>query len=207
MPVGPLFATPAYGAFVTAPHFRSCLKLSQALWAGGLPNDWLVAWNESLITRGRNVMAAAFLKSDWSHLFWLDSDIDFEPEDIAKVWNLGADVGVGFYTMKRPDKPLSAWKDGKLLRIEDCPKEPFEVDLAGTGCMCIKREVLETVAKTCEVAQGEDGPYAAMFMDPIHKGVQESEDYFFCRKAREAGFKIIGDPTVKLGHWGLHRFD
>jgi hypothetical protein len=151
-------------------------------------------------------MAASFLRSDWSHLFWLDSDIDFEPEAVAKVWNMQADIGVGFYTMKREDRPLSAWKNGKLLRLEDCPNEPFEVDLAGTGFMCIKREVLEAVAKTCEIAEGANGPYAAMFMDPIYKGVQDSEDYFFCRKARECGFKVIGDPSVKLGHWGLARY-
>lgn len=191
---------------VTAPHFRSCIRLSHALLHGGLEADWLVAWNESLITRGRNELAATFLKSDWSHLFWLDADIEFTPEDVAKVWNLDADIGVGFYAMKREDMPLSAWKDGKLLRIEDCPKEPFEVDYAGTGFFCIKREVLEAVAKTCEVADGANGPYAAMFMDPIYNGAQESEDFFFCRKAREAGFKIIGDPSIKLGHWGLARY-
>lgn len=206
MPIGPLFSTPCYGGMVVAAHFRSCLNLKEELTKQGMPHDWNVGWNESLITRGRNEMAAAFLRSDWSHLFWLDADIEFEPEDVAKVWNLGADIGVAFYAMKLPEKPLSAWKDGKLVRLEDCPKEPFEVDFAGTGFMVVKREVFEKLADTTEWYEGPQGKTYAFYLDPIHNHGHESEDYHFCRKAREAGFKVIGDPSIRLGHYGLARY-
>jgi hypothetical protein len=42
----------------------------------------------------------------------------------------------------------------------------------------------------------------ALFMTPIHNDGLESEDYHFCRIAREAGFKITMDPSVRLKHWG-----
>lgn len=191
---------------MTAQHFKSCLNLGRVLDQVGIDHDWNIGWNESLVTRARNEMAKKFLDSEHSHLFWLDADIEFTPDDVAKVWNLNVDIGVAFYNMKRPDKPLSAWKDGKLVRLDVCPQEPFEIDYAGTGFMCIKRQVLEKLAEASENYIGPLGKTPALFMTPIYNDGFESEDYNFCRRAREIGFKIIGDPTIKLGHWGQARY-
>jgi GT2 family glycosyltransferase len=43
-------------------------------------------------------------------------------------------------------------------------------------------------------------------MTPVHNDGFESEDYHFCRRAREAGFTIIMDPAVRLGHYGQYRY-
>lgn len=201
-----LFCTPAYGGMITAAHFNSCLKLKAELMATGMEHGWLVGTNESLITRARNEMTASFLASEFSHMMWLDADIEFTPEDVAKVWNLDADIAVAFYSMKRSDMPLSAWKDGRLVKIEECPNEPFEVDYAGTGFMLIRRSVIETMAKTSENYLGPNGRVPALYMTPIHNDVFESEDYNFCRRARECGFKIVGDPSICLGHIGQYRY-
>ena len=191
---------------LTAAHFQSCVNLKEELTKQGLEHDWLLGWNESLVTRARNEMTAKFLASKHSHMMWMDADIDFLPGDVANLWNLNVDIAVGFYSMKLPAKPLSAWKDGRLIKIEECPKEPFEVDYAGTGFMLIKRDVIEKLAETAESYEGPDGRVSALYMTPIHNDGFESEDYYFCRKAREAGYKIIGDPSIKLGHWGLSRY-
>lgn len=201
-----LFCTPCYGGMIHEAHFRSCLNLKEELLKAGIAHDWLTGRNESLVTRARNEMTAKFLTTAWSHMMWLDADIEFEPQHVASLWNLNADIAVGFYCMKRHDLPLSAWKDGKLVKIEECPKQPFEVDYAGTGFMMLKREVIETLAKTSESYEGPDGRVPALYMTPIHNDGFESEDYHMSRKAREAGFKIIGDPSIKLGHWGQARY-
>lgn len=218
----------------------------------GMTHDWLTGDKESLISRARMEMTRTFLRErpEFTHLCWLDADIEFGAEDIAKLWNLNADIAVAFYCMKRPDMPLSAWKDGKLVRLEDCPKEPFEVDFAGTGFMLIKRECLEGtynwlqdrekkcrdlvyrlknaafdagLVDECEFAlldamldgvaadyEGQWGEVPALFNTPIHTAADgrylESEDYFFCRIARAAGYKIIGDPSIRLGHYGMFRY-
>jgi hypothetical protein len=201
-----LFCTPAYGGMVTAEHFKSCLNLKEDLTKLGVAHDWLIGVNESLVTRARNEMTSSFLKTDHTHMMWLDADIGFSSEDVAKLWNLGTDIAVGAYCMKRHDMPLSAWKDGKLIKIEECPAEPFEVDFAGTGFMLLARGVVEKLAETAETYEGPHGRVAALYMTPIHNDGFESEDYHFCRKAREAGFKIIADPSIRLGHWGLSRY-
>lgn len=189
-----------------AAHFQSCMNLKEELTKANLKHDWLIGRNESLVTRARNEMTAKFLTTSFERMMWLDADIEFEPDDVAKLWNLDADIAVGFYCMKRDDLPLSAWKDGKLVKIEDCPNEPFPVDFAGTGFMMIKREVIEYLAKNAEEYEGPDGRVSALYMTPIHNDGFESEDYHFCRKAKEAGFKVFGDPSIRLKHWGQKAF-
>ena len=46
-------------------------------------------------------MTASFLKTSHTHMMWLDADIEFEPEDVAKLWRMDADVAVGIYCMKK----------------------------------------------------------------------------------------------------------
>jgi hypothetical protein len=214
-----LFCTPCYGGMVTSAHFCSCLNLKEELTRVGLAHDWLIGTNESLVTRARNEMTASFLTTKHSHMFWLDADIEFTPADVAAIWNLEADIGVGVYAMKVRDKQwFAAWKDGELVKDLDQFNGPIEVQYAGTGFMCIRREVIEKLAASAPSYEGgrslldhkggvsPGNRVAAIYMTPIHNDGFESEDYHFSRIAREAGFKIVMDPSVRLGHWGQFRY-
>lgn len=202
-----LFCTPCYGGMVTTAHFQSCLRLKEELIRAGLQHDWLIGTNESLVTRARNEMTASFLTTSHSHMMWIDADIEFEIEDIAKLWNMEADIAVGVYAMKQPDKQwFAAWKDGALVRDLDQFNGPIEVEYAGTGFMLIKREVIQTMMMTAPTYEGPNGRVPALYMTPIHNDGFESEDYHFCRMARGAGFSIIMDPSVRLGHIGQFRY-
>lgn len=199
-----LFCTPCYGGMATTAFMISCMRLQEDLLRGNVEHDFNFGRNESLVTRARNEMAGWFLKTQFQRQMWIDADIQFEPDDVAKLWNLDADIAVAAYAMKLPEKPLSAWKNGKLVKLDECPSEPFEVDYAGTGFMMIKRHVYE--ALVTESYQGPDGRVSAFYMTPIHNDGFESEDYHFCRMAREAGFKIMMDPSIRLGHIGQYRY-
>ena len=180
------------------------MNLKEALTELGMSHDWLIGTNESLITRARNEMTATFLESDHSHMMWLDADIEFSPEDVAKVWNLNADIGVGVYAMKKPGEDwYAAWVNGELVKDLDQYTGPVEVDYAGTGFMLIRREVVEEMVKDIGSYESKDGRRVhPLYMTPVHDDVFESEDYFFCRRAREAGYKVVMDPSVRLKHWG-----
>lgn len=225
------------------PHFKSCMNLKETLTQIGLKHDWLTGKNESLVHRGRMEMVATYLKTDYSHMMWLDADIEFTPDDIARLWNLNADIAVGVYVMKKREACwYAAWKDGKLVKDLDQYAEPISVDYAGTGFMLIKREAIERVH--CHLidehsaieqllwrlagdkplapedekrirrliesqAPDYDGPHGrvpALFMTPIHNDGLESEDYNFCRRARESGLTITMDPAVRLLHWGQYAY-
>jgi hypothetical protein len=197
-----LFCTPCYGGMATTAYVRSVLMLRDELDRQGMEHDFLIAENESLVHRGRMEIAALFLKTDHSHMMSIDADIDFQPKDVAALWNMGVDIAVAAYPMKLRDgsRLFAAWKDGGFVRDLDQFDGPTEVDLAGTGFMLISRNALETVAATAPSYQGMDGRVPAIFMTPIYNDGLESEDYHFCRIAREAGFKIMMDPSVRLGH-------
>lgn len=202
-----LFCTPCYGAQVTAPHFLSCLNLKEDLTKLGVAHDWLVGWNESLVHRGRMEMTASFLKTDHTHMMWLDADIEFTTDDVAKLWNANANIAVGVYAMKkRSEQWYAAWVDGELVKDLNQFVEPIDVDFAGTGFMMIKRGVIEKLAANAETFEGTDGLVPAIYQTPIHNGCLESEDYHFCRIAREAGYAIKMDPSVRLKHWGMYAY-
>lgn len=201
-----------YGGQCTAAYWRSSLNLEGVLVQRNLPHDWIETTNESLITRGRNASAATFMKGDWSRLFFIDADIEFEPEHVAALWNMDADIAVGCYPMKQLGAQYAAWVDGKLLRLADLKEktEPFPVDYAGTGFMMIKRRVFEKmqlVHPDWKHEEGHVGECWAFFQDPIEDDIHLSEDYFFCKRAREIGFSVMMHPQVRLKHWGTHRFD
>jgi len=204
-----LISTPCYGGMCCTAYMISCMRLQEELIKAGVEHDFNIGRNESLVTRARNEMASWFMKTEFQAHLWIDADIDFSVEDVGKLWHLiqgGADIAVAAYSMKLPDKPLSAWKDGKLVKLEECPAEPFPVDYAGTGFMMVSRRVYEKLEKASETYEGPGGRVHAFFMTPVHNDGFESEDYHFCRKAREAGFQIMMDPSIRLGHIGQFRY-
>ena len=205
-----LIATPCYAGMCHSAFLESCLSLEATLTQVGLDHSWLLTKNESLITRGRNTSATKFLQTHYERLLFIDSDIEFTAEDVAKLWNIdspGADVAVGVYRMKREGSPYAAWVNGSL--IEDLPSDPMEVDYAGTGFMMIKRSVFTRLMRSHPEWKYEEsiGECWAFFQDPIEDGIHLSEDYFFCKRVREMGMKVVMDPSVRLKHWGQKCFD
>lgn len=220
-----LIATPCYNGISTVPFESSCYNLKKELDIAGLTHDFLRISNESLITRARDVIAADFLNAtDFQCLLFIDADIEFEPADVAHVWNLcldGADVAAGHYRHKNPDARREAWVDGKLRPIAEFSK-PFAVDYAGTGFMCIKRGTFERLKQANPKWRYEEGfPGAdrkqevrecwAFFQDPIATcgdlgRFHLSEDYFFCQEVRKLGMKVIMHPGVQLKHWGQYPY-
>ena len=193
---------------MTAQYLASVINLKHELVKSGLDHDFLISWNESLITRGRDKMARTFLKdTQFERMLFIDSDIQFSPEDVAKLWNLDADIGVGAYRNKKADQIKGAWVNGKLVPLESL-KGPTEVDYAGTGFMCIKRQVFDKLAELHPQWEHEEneGKLFAFFQDPIEDGIHLSEDYFFVKRAKEAGFKCTLDPTINLTHWGQYGY-
>ena len=199
-----------------------CLKLQDSFIRNGFDYDWFTGINESLVTRARNACVDAFLNEpDYQRLeymMFIDADIGFEPDDVARLWNLQAPVSVAAYAMKSPNKPkLSAWVNGRLVGNLGRFKKPIEVDYAGTGFMMISRNCIEQMCaiyddtKHCEGAEQKER-YALfdteIVTDP-RTGIRfyASEDYLFCHRWRKMGGKILMDPSIRLKHWGAYAFE
>lgn len=220
--MGLLIATPCYGGNALVQYIESCYFLAKELRNTNLPFDFLRIRNESLVTRARNVCASSFLNdTQFDYLLFIDADIEFDPADVARVWNLifsGADVAVGHYRNKHPTAKDEVWVGHKRVPIADFT-EPFEVTYAGTGFMMIPRKTLERLKaanpkwRYQEGFPDEERPKDenkgecwAFFQDPIadtpNGKFHLSEDYFFCREVQKLGMKVMMDPAIKLTHWG-----
>ena len=80
------------------------------------------------------------------------------------------------------------------------------MDYAGTGFMMIKRGVLRDLVEGSVEYEGPHGRCWQLFDWPIVDGVELSEDYSFCLKAREAGYVVKMDTGIRLVHWGQHGY-
>jgi hypothetical protein len=204
-----MIATPLYGGLATKHYLESVVALTQALTLLDIAHDFLWITNESLIPRGRNTCAATFLKSDYTHLLFIDGDIGFKVEDVIELYKLAKPLAVAAYPMKRDDAPLAAWRDGKLLTFADMDTSaPFTVDYAGTGFMLIRREVFAALQDAHPEWRYEEsyGEAWAFFQDPIEDGIHLSEDYFFCKRYREIGGEVWMQPSIRLVHVGTKAY-
>lgn len=78
-------ATPMYGGQCHGSYTRSVQELTVLCMQYGINLRSYFLFNESLITRARNYCVDEFLRSDCTHLLFVDSDIGFNPQDVIAL--------------------------------------------------------------------------------------------------------------------------
>ena len=78
-------ATPMYGGMCNGMYTKSSVDLGKLCQAYEIEVKFFYLFNESLITRARNYCVDEFLRSDYSHLMFIDSDIAFDPNDVLSL--------------------------------------------------------------------------------------------------------------------------
>jgi hypothetical protein len=161
-------ATPMYGGMNHGLYMKSCLDLQTVMIRYGIEVKFSFLFNESLITRARNYLVDEFLRTDFTHMMFIDSDIHFDPNDIVALMALDKDVIGGPYpkksinwnniaetARKNPDlnpKELENLVGEYVFNVVKGTQqfqvsEPLEVMEIGTGHMLIKRNVFEKMEK------------------------------------------------------------
>lgn len=84
-------ATPMYGGMCAGMFARSVADLAALCTHYGIPLQMYFLFNESLITRARNYCVDEFMRSDATHLMFIDSDIGFNPNDVIALMALSRD--------------------------------------------------------------------------------------------------------------------
>ena len=94
-------ATPCYGGQIGEPYFRSMMRLAILCNKYNIQYTVSTLANESLVTRGRNTLVSFFMENPQAtHLFFIDADIEFNPEDILRMVAYDKPVVVGAYPKK-----------------------------------------------------------------------------------------------------------
>jgi hypothetical protein len=215
--------TPCYGGMMTTEYCQSLLALKDGLQEHGHKLTTIFLGNESLIQRGRNTIAHAFLQTDSSHLLFADADIRFRPNDVARMIKADRGIIIGPVPMKginwervrrgalRTQKDLSKLSGVFALNELDGhrmthPDEPFQIKHGGTGFMLIRRDVFETLAPHVGWYAHRNEQVGDFFQVGNVDHELLSEDYFFCHKYREHGGTVWAAPWCELGHFGAYCF-
>lgn len=152
----------------------------------------------SLVYHSRNNLGAEALKRDCDYVMWFDSDMVFPPNTLERMMAQMNEVDIltgVYYRRVHPYTPTLFdkldIKEGKRCtwkETKEIPNERFRVEGCGFGCVLMGTDVLLSVRQK----------FGTLFA-PIG---EVGEDLSFCWRARQCGYEIYADPSIKLGHCG-----
>ncbi len=167
------------------------------------------------VAEARNNLAAQFLKTDCTHLLFVDADMTFAPQQIIQLLQRKLAVVGGMYAIKSQEK-FEICASGPIFNFEVESDGLREFERIGTGFLMIAREVFETlIAKFGEQLwytskHTQEKIYDLFPTGPFtwEDGTREylTEDWGFCRLWRATGGKVFGDAQVTPGHIGKANF-
>jgi len=85
------FSTPMYGGACAGLFAKSVADLSALCTRYGIHLQMYFLFNESLITRARNYCCDEFMRSECTHMMFVDSDIGFNPQDVLALLAISED--------------------------------------------------------------------------------------------------------------------
>lgn len=229
-------ATPCFGGQLSVLYAASLFKLQTALRAYSDFNLKLIFKDgDALITRARASLISQFLDDpSATHLLFIDADIGFEPEQVLRLLQCGAEMCAAVYPVKRIDwdkvkrtmdsaRPNPAAASLQyVFEVEDpnavIAKAGFvKVRYAGTGFLMIRRQALEKMCAqyphlqyqrdhSLDAATASSKRFALFECMIAEDGTYLSEDFAFCKRWTDMGGEIWADLDSKLHHVGPMTF-
>lgn len=158
-----VLGTPCYGGMVSHVYMQSVIRLMMYASSRNISINLALSAHDSLITRSRNSIVAAFLDMPAAtHLMFIDADISFEAEAVERMLAFDEEVVAGMYPLKVIHWPQAVAQITPESSVEDAAQAGLKyVGLecinnereergefvtgvyAGTGFMLIKRSAIE----------------------------------------------------------------
>lgn len=165
----------------------------------------------SVVTWARDAIVGAFLSSDCTHLFWIDSDIVWRPADFLRLVGFGAThdlIGATYMLKREPPVCVVNLPDPKNYEINGFGN--VRVESLAMGFTICKREVIEKIAATKEwmfddISGARYPDFFRLSRNP-KTGKPLGEDIAFYEDAAALGYKGWLDPSIKLGHVGMKEY-
>lgn len=191
---------------------------------------------ESLVSRARNAAVAHFMSDvSYTHLLFIDSDIEFQPEDVFKLLRASKPVVSAGY----PQKWLHTGKMERVFSENPVPPSPLELctvhsthlypydqniselmtaKYCTTGFLLIQKDVISKMMEAYPERQYSNDIDGYMSADPkyfydlftveVNQETKkyESEDYGFSRLWTKLGGEIHIVTDISLKHYGWYGF-
>lgn len=145
----------------------------------------------------RNMIIDDALAAEATHILFIDDDMAFAPDSLLRLIQHDKDLVSGLYLSRNyPHLPTIFDNYEVPLKRRFLESGQFgliEVGACGFGFLLIKTHIFEHLSKPYVMA-GE------VYAD------RRNEDLGFCRRVKEAGFKIYCDLNTTIGHMGMVTF-
>jgi hypothetical protein len=204
-----VFATPANN--FTPGYMRSILRTTNALNAEGLTWNFL-SQGGSLVSMARESTIGGYDTNNplmkepcsgeftYDMIMWIDSDIEWEPQDVFRLYKSNKKIISGCYLMEDRMIPIYNQPRGGMMPEQMLLQktEPFSVAGCGFGFLAVKTGVFEKMPRPWfgPVAV----PNTAEDKDENPEFLLIGEDLAWCTKAIKSGFEVWVDPKVRVTH-------
>ena len=157
----------------------------------------------SVITIARRNLVDIFMKTDFTHIWWVDSDMKF-PID-APLRLLARDkhiVGANYRRRRFPNPNFTGMSGttGSFQEFQTTDNSPAMelIDVLPHGMVLCKREVYERIPQP---------HYLQEFVPTLN--LEIGEDIYFCQQAQKAGYQIWCDQELsrEVAHIGIFHFN
>ena len=167
-----------------------------------------------LIHQARNYLTSLFLTSEYTHMLFVDSDVEFKPEASLRMLVANKDICTTPYRAKSQDITKYVYGGIELEKNAKLEAGMVELKTGPTGLMLIKREVFERIIKNHPELKiknavlpkpGKDHEYYYNFFDFAFKdGYSVGEDVSFCQLAKDNDFRIYANTESETRHHGSY---
>jgi hypothetical protein len=208
-----LIASAFYEIKAYSPYITSIMSSLRVLQESGVEYSYVEISGDSYVDRAKNSLVDKFLRSNFTHLMIIDSDLGWEIEGFARILKAaiaGAEIVGGAYLCKGDWNTYAVTPvldDSQYVGNTDCGELVFNVTSLPGGFLIYSRKAFERtrpVLKTYDM----DGPVLEAFRCDINdEGVRLGEDIYFQRKYIEQGGKIYLVPNVTLTHYGTKGYE
>ncbi|MBI1246210.1 hypothetical protein GC197_00010 [bacterium] len=166
------------------------------------------------IDQGRNQMATDAMRQGFEETMWIDSDVAFSASDVEKLRSHNVPISSAIYPRKGQrslashvlpgTNKIKFGKNGGLL----------EILYAATGFLHVRREAYQQIQTTLKLPTCNESfgsPMIPFFQpmvidDPKRGNWYLAEDFAFSERARQAGFQVYADTTIRLKHIGSYGY-
>ena len=208
-------ALPAYDFKVSLKLAVSLARFAQAAPQHGIDIQIGSICGCSVVSRARNLMAQDMLESKCDYLIFIDSDINFEPEDILRLMAWASDPKKGIVAAV----PRTRSEDKVYIATLDADGNGdltmngmglVRAQRVATAFMIVRREVFVTMTEAHPewkyYDKRSDRVVPCLFDFQLAEEGYIGEDFLFCDRARELGFEVWVDPSITLGHMGVQEY-
>jgi len=203
-----MIGTPCYSGQVDVWYTNSLVKTLKIIAKSNLDIEIIPIWIsfDALLQRARNDTVALALEMECDDLVFIDSDIEWEPEQLFTLLNYNEEVVGGTYPKKSSIEEYVV----RQLSITPIVSESglLEVDGLGTGFVKLSKNALQYLWDSSEYyVDPKDGKERRMIFDVVIKNqLLHSEDIHMFDKLKEGGFKVWLDTAITCNHSGPKKF-